>query len=621
MPDPFVFPLPMDQNPRPPLGETDYRESNTLNPDILVEIKRVLGLWKKDGGGTKSEAQDSNTAVDDTTTSVDERNLNFRKSVQRSLSKLLPQIPPLGEFGIGLRDIMPWVIPARSMFIQLWSEMVHHNVTFGELSSHNHSFIAERIREFGQARIGPFREVTQAGHLLIKAMDLITAFEDAMARFRTHTSMGVPVWKDDSAFGVTENDIISRAAAIKANRRKRIFAASAPRRDDNDEGGGQGGGSGGDPSGSGSGSSRNPPGGNAGSGGTKRRYEPSNDGSDRKLRARKHVDIVLRDLHLAFTCIEEQLFSHGFSTYERLVVPSRVHSPRSVSFPQFPEPGFSTPPQTPPMHHRTPSVASTASTGVSGFSSPGGPPSRQSSHASVSTVFTTPESSPAAKGAQRSAQPGQQGPRRTIPSKPMISKAGVVLDHKIYKSAIGIVWGGLLLLEDMPAEVKSSSNGISEADTVPIVVKLTEWDTRADTPTGTETDEGKYLRREAFIYEGMIEKVKVDRLHAEIDLDALVPYYYGLFNDSGSLALLLEDSGDRLPFKDWKDSNDLNLKQEVYNKVVILHQLGVQHGDLMPRNVVVDEARARRYARNWCLSVKRSGFQSKGVNDSCGLYF
>ncbi|KAJ3987672.1 hypothetical protein F5890DRAFT_1496793 [Lentinula detonsa] len=102
MPDPFVFPLPMDQNPRPPLGETDYRESHTLNPDILVEIKRVLGLWKKDGGGTKAQAQDSNTAVDDTTTSVDERNLNFRKSVQRSLSKLLPQIPPLGEFGIGL---------------------------------------------------------------------------------------------------------------------------------------------------------------------------------------------------------------------------------------------------------------------------------------------------------------------------------------------------------------------------------------------------------------------------------------------------------------------------------------------------------------------------------------
>ncbi|KAJ3792848.1 hypothetical protein GGU11DRAFT_760420 [Lentinula aff. detonsa] len=185
--DSFVFPLPIDQNSYRPLSEINTRNSDTLNPDILVEIVRVLG-FSRDGGGAGARSQDPNlTALDDTAFSVDDN--NFRECVQRSLSKLLPQIPCLGESGIGLRDIMPWIIPVRSMFVQLWSGMVHHNVTFGELSSHNHSFKAERIPNFGQAKIGPFQEVTQPGHLLIKALDVITAFEDAMARFKTHTSI------------------------------------------------------------------------------------------------------------------------------------------------------------------------------------------------------------------------------------------------------------------------------------------------------------------------------------------------------------------------------------------------------------------------------------------------
>ncbi|KAJ3715903.1 hypothetical protein DFJ43DRAFT_1160326 [Lentinula guzmanii] len=184
--DSFVFPLHIDQNPYRPLNEINTRNSDTLNPDILVEIERVLG-FSRDGGGAGAQSQDPNlTALDDTAFSVDDN--NFRECVQRSLSKLSPQIPCLGESGIGLRDIMPWIIPVPRT-VDLWSGMVHHNVTFGELSSHNHSFKAERIPTFGQAKIGPFQEVTQPGHLLIKAMDVITAFEDAMARLKTHTSI------------------------------------------------------------------------------------------------------------------------------------------------------------------------------------------------------------------------------------------------------------------------------------------------------------------------------------------------------------------------------------------------------------------------------------------------
>ncbi|KAJ3820668.1 hypothetical protein F5880DRAFT_1509175, partial [Lentinula raphanica] len=65
---------------------------------------------------------------------------------------------------------------------------------------------------------------------------------------------------------------------------------------------------------------------------------------------------------------------------------------------------------------------------------------------------------------------------------------------------------------------------------------------------------------------------------------------HGVFNGSGAIGLVLGDGGDRLP-RDSLQTLDNSEKRKIFNKAEHLHRLGILHGDLSERNILMDEDR------------------------------
>ncbi|KAJ3900971.1 hypothetical protein F5879DRAFT_371098 [Lentinula edodes] len=142
----------------------------------------------------------------------------------------------------------------------------------------------------------------------------------------------------------------------------------------------------------------------------------------------------------------------------------------------------------------------------------------------------------------------------------IIDHAGVILDTKVHQSTIGIVWAGKMYLEGLASVPKP----------LRIVVKLADWERDSEAPEGSETLHGKALRSEAKIYHHLVGS-------------NIGPHFYGVFNNSGSIALVLEYMGKRL-------SNFGTLTDDkLYDQVCNLHALGVQHNDLAPRNILINK--------------------------------
>ncbi|KAF8828681.1 hypothetical protein HHX47_DHR3000095 [Lentinula edodes] len=145
----------------------------------------------------------------------------------------------------------------------------------------------------------------------------------------------------------------------------------------------------------------------------------------------------------------------------------------------------------------------------------------------------------------------------------IIDHAGVILDTKVHQSTIGIVWAGKMYLEGLASVPKP----------LRIVVKLADWERDSEAPEGSETLHGKALRSEAKIYHHLVGS-------------NIGPHFYGVFNNSGSIALVLEYMGKRLSnFGTLTDDS----KHKLYDQVCNLHALGVQHNDLAPRNILINK--------------------------------
>ncbi|KAJ3859921.1 hypothetical protein EV359DRAFT_67750 [Lentinula novae-zelandiae] len=272
-------------------------------------------------------------------------------------------------------------------------------------------------------------------------------------------------------------------------------------------------------------------------------------------RPRQHSDF--QELHLAFNCPRENLLSHGFSEY--FVIPMPVSVPSGTDKP--PRRGSS-----------TTSIGSSSGASSSGttansienlplFSPHSGPviPEGIAATRSTDNSLTQPasqsivESSNATSVIESSSQKALS----------IVDHAGVILDTKVHQSTKGIVWGGKMYLEGLKPAPKP----------VHVVVKLADWERDSEAPEGSQTPYGKSLCYEAKIYHHLVGS-------------NIGPHFYGVFNNSGSIALVLEYKGKRLP--DFGALTD-DRKQMLFNQVCNLHSLGVKHKYLAPRNVLVNK--------------------------------
>ncbi|KAJ3798373.1 hypothetical protein GGU11DRAFT_591145 [Lentinula aff. detonsa] len=336
--------------------------------------------------------------------------------------------------------------------------------------------------------------------------------------------------------------------------------------------------------------------------------EPS--GHDRKL----------QQIHLAFNCTSPLLQSSAFSCFYRVPFMTTASTPgtRPVYFPiPF---SMTTPPR------RTMAAIASQSAGES-HSLPvyeGTPPGRRSSVASIasdpSTVSSAsgtslwssggsiassshtapPSSSPSSPSGSHSgkssaasilmrgthmrepgsesgsttgvaAAPAPADPAQNLPPKAIVvDRGGTILDIQLAESEEmnWIIWGGNLILEGLDFAVEH----------IRIVIKLADWE-RDSEKEGNISEAGTALLAEAKIYEYLAKVAP--------DFD-ITPHYYGVFNDSGSIALVLEDGGERLRRNSLETLDDSE-KHELFEKAQQLHRLGILHGDLTERNILMGE--------------------------------
>ncbi|KAJ4491413.1 hypothetical protein C8J55DRAFT_486377 [Lentinula edodes] len=157
--------------------------------------------------------------------------------------------------------------------------------------------------------------------------------------------------------------------------------------------------------------------------------------------------------------------------------------------------------------------------------------------------------------------PETEGVLRSAPI--VVRHAGTILEKQISRSATHIVWSGDLIMEGLDFEVNP----------VCIAVKLADWDREIE---GDVSEGGKAILEKANIYQHLAEKDPAFNL---------TPRYYGTYNGSGAIALLLSYEGEKLLSFDVLDNKR---KYQLLKKAEKLHLFGIVHGNLSPENVLVN---------------------------------
>ncbi|TDL26899.1 hypothetical protein BD410DRAFT_894832 [Rickenella mellea] len=137
-------------------------------------------------------------------------------------------------------------------------------------------------------------------------------------------------------------------------------------------------------------------------------------------------------------------------------------------------------------------------------------------------------------------------------SAPTFSKAGVVLDTLIATTGNARVWGGSMVIEGL---------GIEKS----VVVKMV-----------TDEEGAKRVLQEGATYK-----------HLARSTPAAGPRCYGVFqSENRSTVLVMDDLGDALKFF---ESCSKAQKSALLDEAISIHESGVYHNDIEPRNVVVDK--------------------------------
>ncbi|KAJ3740189.1 hypothetical protein DFH05DRAFT_1559922 [Lentinula detonsa] len=589
--------------------------------DLDEEIQRVLQLLPQDSAPDHDETARRNPTGGP-----------FYNEVYGPMKDLLRKTE---LENLRLETVMKWVTPIRNIVLQGFSQMIRHDLTFGIVSSHNTSFLMQRLREpFGTLIISPLHQPTMENYIVQRVMWFVAAWRDAIERKSLNSQRWTDPYKgvkyssndpapepidhgsDDSIRDpdyhpgrqshvqqdTEDNDAEPRRSKRKTGRKQTQRPGwndgGHPRHPPPDGGNGRGGGSGGAGSAGGAGNSHS---GAHGESSHNKRYANAEDSSSRSgaKRGRHHADINVQadEIHLAFNCIQPLLQSSAFSHYFRVTNLSKGTTDFPIPYDR--SKSFITPPRRilaaaiasrnegdPDLpivdtSQRRSSVASTAS-GTSTLSSNAADSSFWSSPKSAtSSAYTAPPSSTPSSpsGAQKGVAPGitmahpniaaistPADPQMHVDLSVVVRHGGTILDTKISQSAIGIVWGGNMILEGLSFAV----------DPIRVVVKLADWDSEME---ASISEHGKAILEEAKIYEYLAE------IAPKSDI---IPHYYGVFNGAGSIALVLSDEGERLPRGAFEALDD-DKKRKLFAMTQKLHELGIEHRDISPRNILMDQ--------------------------------
>ncbi|KAJ7156863.1 hypothetical protein C8R43DRAFT_997459 [Mycena crocata] len=473
------------------------------------------------------------------------------------------------------QGLFRWVLNAAFILIQVWSQMVRHNATFSHLTCHNIGVVLTRHRDARTLEISEFLEYKDAPLLHATALT-VYAYNDAIKRYDAHKAADKPLWEEDPYRGETQEE---QAVEEKASRRKD--------KDDSDDseddepgprgkksgGGGRGGGSGGGGGpGAGEGKGKGPDQDKTGDRRPRQRDPP--DESDRNpKRQKKRDDLNIDNVHLAFRAPGQHLWSKGFSHFTRVGNdPEKVaHRPfhrqnlPSVAFPGTP---VAVSDQTSSDQRRVSSgsIQSSRSTdstqsAQSLFSES---PSMPTSPATTGS-FTDASSRDNSPFPEKIISERQTGPNDTTPA--TVSNAGIIIHKMVKESAGGIVWSGEMIPED----------DTDDTVTIPVVVKIAVPQENVD--EGTIGTEKETVRHEGQVYDFLFSSLG--------EASAIIcPSYHGVFEDGvGSIALVLGDGG--IALKTF-DNCERQKREQLFAKAVEMHQAGVRHNDLEPRNIVQD---------------------------------
>ncbi|KAJ3773267.1 hypothetical protein FB446DRAFT_703211 [Lentinula raphanica] len=638
-------------------------KSELYAQNVHQEIARVLRLILDERGGSSLDTDVTHKAPN-----AGKFYAQVRKPIleilQSSLANEQVILNQLGGIDNLLNTVMARVTGIRNIFVQICSQLIRHNLTFGLVSSYNHSWFLQRHRVTAEFVVSPLQQASDTGHIIQRALYFMDAYYDGLER-----SENGGIWNDPYRGVRPQSDqlpdpIVSSSQAgddpkhdrdydpdevdsedseyspssatdahgnkLRRSKRKKTKKRANPGPSGKPPhppppGGGTGGAGG--AGGAGTRRSKSGTGTRTTSAGTTQGSSSRASSGRSAKRARQKVgnhiiEIAVQNIHLAFNCTKPMLQSKGFSCFQRVPF-TDTDAPTEAAPVHFPIP-FSTitPPRrsmaatlaslsSPQLHHpRTPpgrrsSLASVSSVsslvssaGGASVLSSGGSIASSTNTAPVSTPPSSPSGSHRSKGSVASISvmhgvdvPGSIDPVQNItssavatpvPTDPVqnivqntivVSCGGTILDTLIAESKeMGwIVWGGDLILEGVGFPI----------DHVRIVIKLSDWERDSSAVEGTISDAGNSILAEAKFYEHLANVAP----NSDI-----TPEYHGVFNGSGAIGLVLGDGGDRLP-RDSLQTLDNSEKRKIFNKAEHLHRLGILHGDLSERNILMDEDR------------------------------
>ncbi|KAJ3761272.1 hypothetical protein EV360DRAFT_80386 [Lentinula raphanica] len=149
--------------------------------DFNAEVARVLRLISDERGGSKLDvdATAKATTPGDFCTQVREPILEILQSSLANDQVILNQ---LGGIDRLLNAVMARVNDMRNIFVQICSQLVRYNLTFGLISSYNHSCLLQRHRETAEIVLSPLQQASDTGYILQRALYFIDAYHDGLAR-------------------------------------------------------------------------------------------------------------------------------------------------------------------------------------------------------------------------------------------------------------------------------------------------------------------------------------------------------------------------------------------------------------------------------------------------------
>ncbi|KAK7024127.1 hypothetical protein R3P38DRAFT_2531117 [Favolaschia claudopus] len=473
------------------------------------------------------------------------------------------------------------------MLNQVRSHMVRYDLTAALISCFN---ISVRLLRFRQKETLIISNFLTSGDSPILHSTALTAFayKDAVQRFQLHKNQGKPHWienpfhgqplrdPDWAGKGDNDDDDEDQGEKTPGNGNKDKI-------DPGSRGGRRGGGGGGSGSGRGNGGRGGPRGGGGGGSGSGRGNGsggPRGGGERQKRKDERDKGYPnkhnLKGLHVSFRAPLYHLWSSGFNNFQRVgqtanpVAETGAGSPKcqgggpGVLESLAIEATFN-------VHDRR---VSSGSTGSTSSTASGSTDSTAASHLSLykppSSTHTSPSTTRSMPMQSRDSSPVQK--LRLLPAAPgvtslgtdasVIKYAGVVIEDRVANECAGggIIWSGKLFPENGPG---------GENYFVPVVVKMATLDDEANNDDSASAT----LREEGSRYEVLAAG---DR--------TITPKYFGTFESKiGTVALVLAHGGTVLD--DFKDV-EKHRAQALFDKAVQMHEAGITHNNLIPRNIV-----------------------------------